>query len=129
TGRRVMADIDLHGHRLKKGELVIPLIGAANRDPAKFTEPDTLDITRSEGNHLSFGYGPHVCIGATLTYLEAEIAFNTLMRRLPGLRLVSTTPKWGSNAVYRGLTTLPMRFARTTAGSDRPAATEAMSAM
>ncbi|WP_322741705.1 cytochrome P450 [Glaciimonas soli] len=116
TGRRVMADIALHGHRLKKGDLVIPMIGAANRDPAKFSNPDTINLTRNEGSHLSFGYGPHVCIGATFTYMEAEIAFNTLMRRLPNLELVNATPKWGSNSVYRGLIMLPVRLARSVAG-------------
>ncbi|MES2353589.1 MAG: cytochrome P450 [Pseudomonadota bacterium] len=109
TGRRLKANVVLHGKELKKGELVIPLIGAANRDPNQFSNPDNLDITRNEGNHLSFGYGAHVCIGATLTYLEAEIAFNSLIKRLPYLQLVNVNPTWSTNAVYRGLTALPVR--------------------
>jgi cytochrome P450 len=109
TGRILTSDIEMHGTMLRKGDLVVPLIGAANRDPAKFTDPDRLDITRDEGNHLSFGYGPHVCIGATLTYMEADIAFTRLMQRLPHLTLVSTTPQWSGNAVYRGLTELRLR--------------------
>lgn len=111
TGRRAKADIELHGCLIRKGDLVIPLIGAANRDPKKFSNPDTFNILRDEGNHLSFGYGPHVCIGATLTYLEAEIAFTALMRRYPGLRLAEAEPEWGGNAVYRSLVTLPLRTA------------------
>ena len=109
TGRRLMANVELHGKELKKGELVIPLIGAANRDPKQFSNPDTLDITRNEGNHLSFGYGPHVCIGATLTYLEADIAFKSLIKRMPHLQLVNAVPSWSGNAVYRGLTALQIR--------------------
>lgn len=110
SGRRLRTDVEMHGQKLKKGDLVIALIGAANRDPAKFDEPERLDITRNQGSHLSFGYGPHVCIGATLTYLEAEIAVRSLMRRLPGLALASRTSQWGTNAVYRSLNELPLQF-------------------
>jgi cytochrome P450 len=115
TGRRLKVDVEMHGQVMKKGDLVIPLIGAANRDPAKFTAPDTLDIQRNQGAHLSFGYGPHVCIGATLTYLEAEIAFRSVMQRLPQLALTEANAdmpqSWGGNAVYRALDTLPLQFA------------------
>ncbi len=110
SGRRLNVDVEMHGRLMKKGDLVIPLIGAANRDPAKFTAPDTLDISRNQGAHLSFGYGPHVCIGATLTYMEAEIALRCVMRRLPELQLVGGTQSWGRNAVYRSLNALPLRF-------------------
>lgn len=79
SGRRLKTDVEMHGQLLKKGDLVIALIGAANRDPSKFNDPDRLDIARNEGSHLSFGYGPHVCIGAALTYLEAEIAMRSLI--------------------------------------------------
>ncbi|WP_236905423.1 cytochrome P450 [Collimonas arenae] len=112
TGRRLKVDVEMHGQIMKKGDLVIPLIGAANRDPAKFSDPDRLDIRRNEGAHLSFGYGPHVCIGATLTYLEAEIAMRSVMQRLPQLGLVGDTQSWGENAVYRSLNRLPLQFAR-----------------
>src|SRR5450830_1348277 len=112
TGRRLKVDVEMHGQVMKKGDLVIPLIGAANRDPAKFTAPDTLDITRNQGAHLSFGFGPHVCIGATLTYMEAEIALRSVMQRLPQLGLVGNTQSWGENAVYRSLNRLPLQFAR-----------------
>lgn len=110
TGRRLKADIELHGQIMKKGDLVIPLIGAANRDPAKFATPDILDINRNQGTHLSFGFGPHVCIGAALTYLEAEIAFRGVIRRLPQLALSGAPYTWGRNAAYRSLDTLPVRF-------------------
>jgi cytochrome P450 len=110
TGRRLRVDIELHGRTMKKGDLVVPLIGAANRDPAQFDAPDVLDIRRNQGPHLSFGFGPHVCIGATLTYLEAELAFRAIMERLPGLALAGEAPVWGSNAAYRSLDTLPLYF-------------------
>lgn len=110
TGRRLKTDVDMHGQQMKKGDLVLPFIGAANRDPAKFPFPYRLDITRDEGPNLSFGYGPHVCIGATLTYLEAEIALLSLMQRLPNLQLTDTTPAWRHNAAYRRLERLPLRF-------------------
>ncbi|PUA17974.1 cytochrome P450 [Glaciimonas sp. PCH181] len=110
TGRRLKVDVELHGQVMKKGDLVIPLIGSANRDPAKFADPDALDITRNQGAHLSFGYGPHVCIGATLTYMEAEIALRSVMQRLPQLQLGGNTQSWGKNAVYRSLNALPLRF-------------------
>ena len=112
TGRRLKADVELHGRLMKRGDLVVPLIGAANRDPARFPDPDRLDLRRNEGTHLSFGYGPHVCLGATLTYLEAEIALRTVMARLPGLRLAGDPPSWGRNAAYRSLNKLPLQFSR-----------------
>lgn len=118
SGRRLKTDLEMHGKRMKKGDLVIALIGSANRDPEKFDDPDRLDITRNQGAHLSFGYGPHVCIGATLTYMEAEIAVRSLMRRLPGLAQASPTSQWGQNAVYRSLTELPLQFVYS---PDRPA--------
>ncbi|WP_211471053.1 cytochrome P450 [Collimonas humicola] len=121
TGRRLKVDVEMHGKVMKKGDLVIPLIGAANRDPAKFSEPDRLDIRRNEGAHLSFGYGPHVCIGATLTYLEAEIAMRSVMRRLPQLRLAGATQSWGGNAVYRSLNALPLQFAHPAQAASAPA--------
>ncbi|RXZ36801.1 cytochrome P450 [Oxalobacteraceae bacterium CAVE-383] len=126
TGRRLKTDVDMHGKTMKKGDLVIPLIGAANRDPAKFSDPDTLDLQRNQGAHLSFGYGPHVCIGATLTYMEADIAFRSVMRRLPQLALADADAgrSWGGNAVYRALDALPLRFAPA-APSSTPLSTQA----
>lgn len=127
TGRRLKVDVAMHGQLMKRGDLVVPLIGAANRDPAKFDDPDVLDIGRDQGAHLSFGLGPHVCIGAALTYLEAKIALRSIMRRLPGLALTADAPCWGSNAAYRSLKTLPLRLGRVEAAgaSHAPLALEA----
>lgn len=113
TGRRVATDLALHGQQLRRGDLVLPLIGAANRDPARYAQPDVLDITRSDGSSLSFGSGPHVCIGAALTRMEAGIVFGQLIRRWPGLSLIDATPRWGNKPAYRGLMTLPLRHAAT----------------
>ncbi|WP_308813407.1 cytochrome P450 [Cupriavidus pinatubonensis] len=106
TGRRVATDMILHGRQLRRGDLVVALIGAANRDPARFRKPDELDITRREGSHLSFGHGPHVCIGAALTLIEAEIVFRALLHHWPELSLVDAEPHWNGNPVYRGLAKL-----------------------
>jgi hypothetical protein len=106
TGRRVATDLVLHGQPLRRGELVLGLIGAANRDPRCYTDPDRLDIGRRGFAPLSFGSGPHVCIGAALTMMEAEIVFDKLMRRWPALALSELRPRWNRNPVYRGLATL-----------------------
>ena len=113
TGRRVATDLVLHGQQLRRGDLVLPLIGAASRDPARYAHPDLLDITRSQGSSLAFGSGPHVCIGAALTLMEAKIVFGQLLQRWPDLSLVNATPDWGSRPAYRGLMTLPLRHAAT----------------
>lgn len=103
TARRLTDNVTLHGQPLQKGDLVILLIGAANYDPQRFTAPHQLDIARNEGNHLSFGYGAHACIGAALTYMEAEIAFKAVARHIPDIQLCSAEASWHGNTVYRGL--------------------------
>ncbi|MCA1327051.1 cytochrome P450 [Herbaspirillum sp. alder98] len=103
TGRRLVADIELNGQRMKRGDLAILHIGAANHDAQRFSDPGRFDIRRAEGNHLSFGHGPHVCLGAALTQLEAEIAFTALMRVMPELRLGAAAPVWQDNSAYRAL--------------------------
>ena len=109
TGRRVAADLMLHGQQLRRGDLVVALIGSANRDPVRYPETDRMDIARRPGGLLSFGVGPHVCIGASLTLMEAQIVFDRLLHRFPHLRLVDAQPRWSGNAVYRGLSALPVR--------------------
>jgi cytochrome P450 len=106
--RIVAEDHMLHGRELKRGQLVACLIGSANRDPAQFSDPDRLDITRNEGSHLAFGFGLHACIGAALSYLEADIAFNALLDRMPDLELFDGPSSWSSNPAFRGLTSLPL---------------------
>jgi len=106
TGRRANCDFDLFGAAIRRGDLVLPLIGAANRDPARYDGAEQLDLDRPLGLPLSFGTGPHVCIGAGLTLMEAECALGALVRRWPGLRLADADPPWIAAPLYRGLSTL-----------------------
>ncbi|WP_371765623.1 cytochrome P450 [Massilia sp.] len=103
TGRRIATGLTLHGTTLRRGDLVLALIGSANRDPARFTAPDTFHIGRRDGSHLSFGSGPHVCIGAGLALLEADVILCAVIRRWSHIRLADATPVWNGNAGLRGL--------------------------
>lgn len=110
TGRRVAADLVLHGQALRRGDLVVALIGAANRDPARHVRPDELDITRRPAPPLAFGQGPHVCIGAALTLMEAQAVFSQLLERWPDLALSpGAATRWTGNALYRGLNELSVQ--------------------
>lgn len=86
------------------------MLGAANHDPAQFTEPSRLDIARPDNRHLSFGGGIHYCLGAPLARLEGEVAFQTLARRLPNLALATDAVTYRDNYVLRGLEALPVGF-------------------
>jgi cytochrome P450 len=110
TYRSAIADAELDGRTIRKGDLVNTVIGAANRDPDRFADPDRFDITRDDGRHISFGMGIHYCIGAPLVKLEAEIAFQTLLRRFPGLELASDTLEWQDHPIFRGLRSLQLRL-------------------
>jgi cytochrome P450 len=107
--RRSLAAVWHPCTHMQRAAMVLPLIGAANRDPARYVQPDTLDITRNEGSSLAFGSGPHVCIGAALTRIETEMVLREVLRRWPELSLLESEPGWGSNPAYRGLVTLPMQ--------------------
>ncbi|OQW61828.1 MAG: cytochrome [Proteobacteria bacterium SG_bin9] len=110
TGRVALEDIDdLGGMRIPKGEMVLGLLGSANRDPSVYPDrPDQLDITRPNVKPLSFGGGIHFCLGAQLARIEAEVAITTLLRRLPDLKLDNAeNPTWRPTFVLRGLTELP----------------------
>ena len=103
-------DVELHGRKIAKGSLVVTAIGAANRDHAHFPDPDRLDITRHDNRHIAFGFGIHFCLGAPLARLEGQIAIGRLLRRMPGLRLATSTPEWRESSTLRGLKTLPVTF-------------------
>jgi cytochrome P450 len=100
-------DITIEGAVIRRGDPLVLLFGAANRDPAVFSEPDRLDITRSPNPHLGFGHDSHYCIGAALARLEAEVMIGTLARRAPRLRLASGTLEWEDTLMVRGLRSLP----------------------
>jgi cytochrome P450 len=114
TLRVAAQDMEINGVEIGKESFVHLMIGAANRDPKVFEDPDRLDITRQENRHLAFGHGPHFCPGAPLSRLEGHLVFPTLLRRLSGLTLdPEKEPQWvADNSVGRGLTSLPVKYDR-----------------
>jgi cytochrome P450 PksS len=112
TERYAREDMTIAGVTIPRGELVYAVIASANRDKRKFTNPDTLDITRDPNRHLTFGQGIHYCLGAPLARLEGQIAVNTLLRRSHELRLAAAPGalRWRHGLVLRGLETLPVAF-------------------
>jgi cytochrome P450 len=110
TARIAPEDSELGGKLIKRGQAVIAVMGAANRDPERFPDPDRLDLGRAENRHLAFGWAAHFCFGAPLARLEGQIAFSALLRRLPNLRLTPGPITWRSNLGLRGLTALPVTF-------------------
>lgn len=114
TERYATTDLTLHDTQIRRGEMVIAGLAAANRDEAQFPRAETLDLTREPNRHLAFGHGIHFCLGAPLARMEGQIALNLLVQRLPGLRLAVPEAKlrWRRTPVVRGLETLPLRFDR-----------------
>ena len=110
TWRIAKADVELAGQRIPAGALVVLLLGAANRDPARFPEPDRFNLDRRAAGHLAFGAGVHACLGAALARLEVQTAIETLLRRWPSLRLTSDRPAWRPTATLRSLATLPVTW-------------------
>jgi hypothetical protein len=113
VARTVAEPIMFGAETFAKGELIVALIGAANRDPEMFPDPDRLDVTRERLKPLSFGGGIHFCIGAQLARIEAEVVFSSLLRRMPDLRLADATPRWRQSFTLRGLTNLPVTWTAT----------------
>jgi len=110
TYRSAVEDVQMGGRQIRKGDLVNSILGSANRDLEKYTDPDRFDITRNEGRHLNFGLGIHFCIGASLVRLEAEIAFLTILRRFPNLQLTTEKLDWQEHPIFRGLKSLPVAW-------------------
>ena len=108
--RWAATDVELGGQTIRKGELVIAIVNAADHDPDRFDDPDRLDVQREDSRHLAFGRGSHFCLGAPLARLEAAIALETLFRRLPGLRLAAEREEleWRPTPGFRRLETLPV---------------------
>jgi cytochrome P450 len=102
--------MQLGGKTIKKGSRVVAVLAAANRDPNRFHDPDSLDLLRRDNRHLAFGWSTHFCFGAPLARMEGQIAFNSLLRRLINPALLDKTPEWRSNAGLRGLTALNISF-------------------
>ena len=111
VARTVAEPMELGDVSLARGEIVVALVGAANRDPAVFADPDRMDIAWSDLRPLSFGGGIHFCLGAQLARIEAEIVFGLLLHRLPNLRLgEADPPQWRQSFTLRGLTSLPVAW-------------------
>lgn len=109
TSRVALAEVELRGRRMEPGQVVLCLVGAANRDPDQFPDPDRFDVGRQNNRHLAFGYGIHYCIGAPLALAEAQVAFQTLLRRLPDPEPELESPERTNSFILRGLKTLPVR--------------------
>lgn len=108
--RRALEDVTICGVTIPRGDKVIIALGAANRDPAVYTQPDRFDATRDEAKHLAFGGGPHFCLGAALGRLEGIVAIEAVCRRLPQLRLTTDALDWRPFPLFRGLRTMPVAF-------------------
>ncbi len=118
TARLAPSDTVLAGKAIRKGEAVMAVMGAANRDPTRFPDPDRLDLLRRDNRHVAFGWAAHFCFGAPLARMEAQIAFATLLRRLPDIRLAVTALRWRGNTGLRGLVALPVTFQTSTANEN-----------
>jgi cytochrome P450 len=110
TARITSTEVTIGGRTIPKGEMVMPFIGAADRDPSQFPDPDRLDLGRTNNRHIAFGWGIHFCLGAPLARVEGQIAIDTLIRRLPRLALVDAEPEYRQSLTLRGLKALPVRF-------------------
>lgn len=110
--RYAIEDVTLAGQQIRKGDLVLTMLGSANRDESQFTQPEELDIARKLNRHVAFGQGIHACLGAPLARLEGDIAFTTLLRRLPDIRLdmPRDAVTWKGNVFLHGISSLPVAF-------------------
>jgi cytochrome P450 len=109
--RTATADTEIAGTKIDEGMNIIPVYASANRDERRFPAPDRFDVTRNTQGHLAFGYGVHFCLGAPLARLEARVALEQVLERLPDLRRVDKAPLPRVNSVFlRGLQSLPLVF-------------------
>ena len=104
TARIATEDLEIGGYTVREGEQVVAILGAANRDPSQFPDPHRLDVGRTPNRHLAFGGGPHFCLGASLARIEGQLAFATMLRRLPDLELATESPAYRDHYVIRGVT-------------------------
>jgi cytochrome P450 len=110
TARLAPDDTELGGHLIRKRQGVIAVMGAANRDPDQFVEPDRLDIGREDNRHVAFGWAAHLCFGAALARIEGQEAFAALARRMGDVRLTPAPLTWRPHLGLRGLEALPVEF-------------------
>lgn len=110
TSRLAPEDVQLGGKTIRKRQAVLAVMGAANRDPERFPDPDRFDICRPDNRHLAFAWAAHFCFGAPLARIEAQIAFESMLRRMPDLNLDPVPTVWRDNLGFRGLVALPVSF-------------------
>ncbi len=110
--RIAVEDVELSGHTIRAGDRVIALLGSANRDPEVFARADDFVITRMPNPHVTFGYGPHFCLGAPLARLEAQIALPALHQRFPEMARINSDVPWSDGMTLRGPLALPVRLGR-----------------
>ncbi len=108
--RIALEDVEIGGKTIRKGDSIMLLLGAANRDPDQFADPDRLDIGREPNKHLAFAMGAHFCIGAPLARLEGQVAFEAIFRRYPKLEIVRE-PEWIGSPTLRLLRELQVAVA------------------
>ena len=110
TARICPEDTELGGKQIRKGQAVIAVMGAGNRDPERFSEPDRLDLGRADNRHLAFGWASHFCFGAALARIEGQLVFEAIASRTKNLTLEPGPIVWRENLGLRGLTSLPVTF-------------------
>jgi len=110
TSRNPIRDYELDGRTIAKDDELTLVLASANRDPAVFADPERVDLARGENRHLSFGFGAHFCLGASLARLEGQIALGSIVARFPGLKLASESVEWKPGIALRGLVALPVRL-------------------
>ena len=115
TTRLAPADVELGGKLIRRRQAVVALMGAANRDPEAFPDPDRLDITRRDNRHLAFGWAAHYCFGAPLARLDGQLALSAILRRLPNVALEPVRLVWRPNMAFRGLEALPVTWEKEAA--------------
>lgn len=108
--RSVLEDVELHGKTLRKGDMVWLSLAAANRDPEQYPDPGRFDLGRTNIRHLGYGVGLHYCLGAALSRVEDEVVMNTLLERLPDMRLATDHLEWHDDPTARALKSLPVAF-------------------
>lgn len=112
--RQALQDVTISGVDIPVGSSIYLLVGSANRDEEKYPDPERLDINRHPARTLAFGYGIHYCLGAALARMESQVALETMLRRLPDLRIEGGTPVFRPNYFLRGLLALPVSFGAAT---------------
>jgi unspecific monooxygenase len=110
VSRVALADVELAGVAVRKGDLVHLGLASANRDPEHFADPDRFDVGRAENRHLTFGWGMHFCLGASIARMEGRVAFETLLARFSRIELVGPPPRWAAATALRTLERFPLRL-------------------